>query len=166
MAASVLTNVVALRNERRRQRQAEREARIAEVNSRTEDAFKHLFAIQHSIEWVTWHAKHDPESIRNPKLVASYDEEIHQAYPAFLGALAAANAISDTVYEDLRRLLDRVYTIEHTVALALKEAQRSDEHFATAIVKLTSCYTEITNLLEDLLTQLPDVMERATVSDR
>jgi hypothetical protein len=166
VAASVLTNVVALRNERRRQRQAEREARVAEVNSRTKDAFKQLFAIQHSIEWVTWHAKHDPESIRNPKLVASYDKEIHQAYPAFLGALAAANAISDTVYEDLRQLLDHVYTIEHNVALALKEAQRSDAQFATAIVALTKYYEEITNLLEHLLTRLPEVMERATISER
>lgn len=160
LTGHLLTNIVAIRNERLRQQQAAREARAAEIRSRTGDAFKQLLAIQHSIEWVTWHAKHDPESIRNPELVAAYDEEVHEAYPAFLGAFAAATSLSPTVHDDLKRLLDRVYYLDHEVALGLRAAQQSAK-FAGAIQDLTRSYEEITQLLEYLLEQLPRVLDRA-----
>ena len=161
LAGSLLTNVVALRNERLRHEQAARDALIAEMRTRTADAFKQLLAIQHAIEWVTWHAKFDPEAIRTQELVSSYEREVHVAYPAFLGALAAATSISPTVYEDLRALLDRVYGIEQRVALALKSAKESDAKFTPAIDDLKEEYGEITRFLKEVLDQLPQVMDRA-----
>src|SRR5450755_1070242 len=87
---TVITAVVAIRNERRRAqaavdveiRRAEaaaHDAFVQELRSRTADVFGQLLAMQHSMEWLTWHAQHDPASIT--RLHEQYEQEVHRAYP-------------------------------------------------------------------------------------
>jgi LPS O-antigen subunit length determinant protein (WzzB/FepE family) len=60
---AVITAVVAIRNERQRSQATKQEAFVQELRSRTADVFGQLLAMQHSMEWLTWHAQRDPASV-------------------------------------------------------------------------------------------------------
>lgn len=94
------------------------EAYVQELRQRTAEVFKEAFVIQHAMEWVTWHATHEPKAVTG-ELKQNYAAEVHDAFPALQGAMAAAAALSTDVYHEMRPILDGLYTLEGKVARAL-----------------------------------------------
>src|SRR5687768_16727364 len=103
---------VTLRTERSR-RVAEREAEALRIRAagdaeelkllrdRTAQVFYQLFAIQHEMEWITWHALHHPETV-DGAMVRAYESAVHAAYPKALGAMALVAAMDRELYMDLK----------------------------------------------------------------
>ncbi len=108
LAANVLTT-----------RANRRGAAIDELRRRTADAFREAFLIQHALEWVTWHARNDPEALTG-EMKQEYATEVHRAFPALLGAMAGTAALSIDVYQRLQPILQALYDAEEKVALALR----------------------------------------------
>ena len=84
---------------------------------RTAQVFFQLFAIQHEVEWITWHALHHPETV-DGAMVQAYESAVHAAYPKALGAMALVAAMDQELYKDLKADLDDVYSLDGAVANA------------------------------------------------
>jgi hypothetical protein len=170
---TVITAVVAIRNERRRAeaavdvetRRAEaaaHEAFVQELRSRTADVFGQLLAMQHSMEWLTWHAYYDPASIS--RLRERYEREVHEIYPPLLGAMCVAAALNLNLYDDLRTLVDEVYKLEGSVAVSLITAVRPGPNRDDALRNLVVLNPVVTKLYEELPTKLAAAVQKAQVT--
>jgi hypothetical protein len=158
---TVITAFVAIHNERQRAEATERAASVQELRSRTADVFGNLLAMQHSMEWLTWHAKQDPDSIASLK--NNYETEVHRTYPELLGAMAITAALNLTLYSDLRVLVDQVYRLEGEVAVSLLKAVRPGPKQTDGLLELTALNSAATRLYEELPVQLAEAMRKAAV---
>lgn len=75
---------------------------------------------------MTWIAKYDPSAL-NADNIKRYDEEVHDAMPKLLGAMATVASLNLNVYEEMQRLCKRLYDLDATVAVSLR-ASRTSEH--------------------------------------
>jgi hypothetical protein len=159
---AVITAVVAIRNERQRSQATKQEAFVQELRSRTADVFGQLLAMQHSMEWLTWHAQRDPASVS--RLHEQYEEEVHRTYPQLLGAMAVTAALDLTLYSELRMLVNRVYELEGEVAISLIAAVRRGPDQNDALRALAGLNPAVTRLYEELPIELAEAMQKAQVA--
>jgi hypothetical protein len=155
----VITNVVALRNERLRQEAGARTARIEALRRYAGLAFGEFFSAQHSIEWITWYAVHDSDAL-NDEFVKSYDDEIHRAFPKMVAAMAMVASLDLDAYGRMRPILDRLYQLEAYVA---REVRRLSTNRAEAVTRLARHLEEATELEKVLPPELGQVMQAAEV---
>lgn len=66
------------------------------------------------MEWITWYPKNDPEAL-DSEMKREYAQEVHRAFPALLGAMAATAALSMDVYRGLQPTLSKLYELEERV---------------------------------------------------
>jgi hypothetical protein len=154
--SSVLTNVVAVKGQkvaRESDRQREKSSLLRE---RTAIVFSEIFAVQHSVEWITWFARHDPKAV-NADMVAAFDAEVHAAYPRLLGALATVAAIDLDVWRDLNLLMAKIYAIEGPVALLLRVSNQE------AMSRVAEYHSESLKLLDDLPPELSRIMNATSI---
>jgi hypothetical protein len=137
-----------------------RQAHIGELRRRTADAFAQAFVVQHAMEWITWYAKNDPEAL-DSEMKRQYAEDVHRAFPALLGAMAATAALSMDVYDGLRPILDELYGLEERVALALRSVDTQGRPRAEAIDSLIALHGDSLRLLRELPESLSSVMKVA-----
>jgi LPS O-antigen subunit length determinant protein (WzzB/FepE family) len=170
---TVITAVVAIRNERQRAQAAvdvevrrgeasAQEAFVQELRSRTADVFGQLLAMQHSMEWLTWHAQHDPASIS--RLHEQYEQEVHRTYPQLLGAMSVTAALDLTLYLELRLLVNKVYELEGKVAISLITAARPGPEQNDALRDLAALNPAVIDLFEELPIKLAEAMRKAQVA--
>ncbi len=163
VVSAALTSIVALRNERLRREESKRAIDTEALRKETGIVFREFFAIQHSMEWVTWFAGHDPDAV-DRRLVESYDTEIHAAYPRLLGAAATVASLDLAVYEELRPLLRQVYELEETVALALHSGATIGGRQQASLVALAELQPAVTRLERTLPPELARIMKAASAA--
>jgi hypothetical protein len=154
---------VALWNEHRRRREQRESERLAAIRASVADVFKQMFIIQHEIQWLTWHAKHDRAAV-NEEMKRSYDKGIHASDPKLLGSLAVLASLDLEMHQRLFKLAKRLYALEgDTARIASRLTRRRSR--ARAIEELAT-KEEIS---DSLWRRLPQEMVRALgsrVSDR
>jgi hypothetical protein len=111
LAGAVLAAVVALRNETSRRRAAQLEADRQATKAQAAEVFRHMFALQHEMEWLTWHAAQRPIAI-NSRMVTSYESAVHIGYPSLLGSMATLASLDLDLYSRLLPIVERIYDVE------------------------------------------------------
>jgi hypothetical protein len=96
----------------------QRNSAAQELRGRAADVFVQIFAVQHELEWITWHAKNDPSAV-DEEMVRSYTANIHAAFPKLLGAMAVFRSLSRGLYDYLVPLTEDLYRLENSVGNAL-----------------------------------------------
>jgi hypothetical protein len=142
------------------ERSERRAAAVQELRDRTAAAFNEAFVVQHAIEWLTWHARHDPSSV-DGDMKSDYNQLVHRAFPALLGAMAGTAALSMDVYHGLQPVLKRLYTLDEKVALAMRFLDGEVGAREAAIRELSDLYDECMDLLEVLPGLVSQVMALA-----
>lgn len=157
VGGSVITNVVALANERRRQESAARQSYVQLVRDRCGVCFGYLFRVIQEIEWMCWYAKHAPDEI-NAELIKSYESRISEAYGTLMGAIAMTASLSLPAYEHLKPRLAELYALEERVGIASR-AFGTDR--IGAVAELAVCARDAAAMRDDLPALLHVVMKRA-----
>jgi len=119
LTTSIITNIVSTRNERAKSEAAKHAAHVEALRGSVATVFSYFFAIQHAINWLTWIAKFDPSAL-DAESIKSYDNEVHDAMPKLLGAMATVASLNLNVYDDLQQLCERLYDLDRTVAVSLR----------------------------------------------
>jgi hypothetical protein len=162
LVSATITNFVALRNERTRQEEARRAAYVQALREHTAIAFTELFTVQHAINWITWFAKQDP-GVLDDKKIASYDDEVHRAFPKLLGTIATVAGLNLRVYQELRPIMDRLYDLDARTAVALRQIEGDQD---AAVQSLRNCWAEARELEKTLPPDLARIMEIAQSQPR
>jgi hypothetical protein len=159
LIAAIIGGVVAMKTEAKR-RDAERHAdAIRELRQRAADAFVQMFALQHELEWITWHAKYDPTAV-NEEMIAGYTSSVHVTFPRLLGAMAIIRPLGKGIYVDLYPLTEYLYSLDRKVAQILIRL-RDPADSTRALDDLASLAEECGELYSTLPDKLADVMEAA-----
>ena len=162
IAGSVLTSIVALKNERRRQESQVQATYVRALRKRSGSTFAQFFTIVQEIEWISWLSANDPGAVDEQR-IKSYDETINAAYRTLLGSMAMTASLSLTVYDEIRPTLLGLYNLEARVAMALRKI-RSER--TAAIQELIACRTEAETLRDNLPPELNHIMTTAEAANR
>ena len=102
-------------------RASRRAAFVQELRVRTADAFREAFAVQHAMEWVTWHALHDSAAL-DEAMKREYAAEVHRALPAlemrFVGSHGPPH---EEAIEQLSALADKSQQLYKVLPIQLAE---------------------------------------------
>lgn len=164
LVVAVISAVGTLRQEQRRRREERKETERLEIRRRAADVFTLMFAMQHEIEWITWHAANDPAAL-NPHMVDNYHRTIHTTYPKLLGAMAVVCAFDEELFHRLKPLTDDLYKLDIEVALATRDL-RSLVRCSFAIRTLKRLHPIVKNLYEQLPQQMAQSMQLSAPSPR
>jgi hypothetical protein len=123
--------------------------------------FTELFIVQHAINWITWFAKHDPDVLKDK--IASYDAEVHLAFPKLLGTMATVARLNLRVYEELRPIMQGLYDLDARTAVALRQIKADQE---AAIRSLRDLWAEARALEMTLPPELARIMQIAQSQPR
>jgi hypothetical protein len=162
LAGSVITNIVALKSERRRQESATQTLYVQALRERSGAAFGQFFKVVHAMEWISWYGDNDPDAI-NPESIKAYEDEVNNAYGNLLGAIAMAASLSLRAYEELKPILSQLYELEIRVGGAIRR-MASDR--PAAIEELRECKSEAGRMRDSLPPQLHRIMALAEASTR
>jgi len=154
LTTSQLTTRNQLRLEREKAGIGRHETLLAELRSHIAEVAREMLSVQHSMEWVCWHAKQAPNLI-DTKLVTQYHKEIHTVIPQLLGSLAVVASIDQRVFEDLSVLADELYKIEGEVGRALANYRKSPHE---ALKTLEGCHPMVSELYQSLPPALAAIM--------
>lgn len=157
LATAALASAVAVHNERRRREEAARSSATQSLRTAVAAAFTEFYAFSHAISWITWYAKHDPDSVDAP-MARSYEEENHAVIPKLQGALAVVASLNLTTYEELQPLVHRLFVLDKHVTNAVVRL-RTDR--AGAIAALADQLDEVTTLQNSVPAELNRVMNLA-----
>lgn len=117
VGGSVVSSMVSMAIERRRQESAAREAFVQLVRDRCGLCFGQLFRVIQEIEWICWYAEHSPDEITTDSIKA-YEDRVSEAYRTLMSAIAMTASISLPAYEQVRPHLTALYKLEERVAMS------------------------------------------------
>jgi hypothetical protein len=157
IAGSVITNVVALKNERRRQASAARTLYVQDLRTRSGAAFAELFKVVQEIEWITWYGDNDPKAI-DAERIRAYEDKVNEAYGRLLGAIAMTASLSLSVYEQINPILSQLYEMEKRVGSAIRKMASNRP---AAVAELRQCKMEAEAMRDSLPPQLHQIMASA-----
>ncbi len=92
---------------RSRRKDVERQA----LRTQAAEVFRHIFVLQHEMEWLTWHAFNRPKNL-DSRMTAAYESTVHDAYPKVLGAMAILASMNIDLYQRLAPMVDRIYEMD------------------------------------------------------
>jgi hypothetical protein len=142
-------------------RSSRRAAFVQELRTRTADAFREAFVVQHAMEWVTWHARNDPDAV-DEAMKREYASEVHRALPALLGSIAAIAALSVDVYQRMQPVLEELYNAEERVALAIRFVDAHGPPRAEALNRLSELLDEAQQIYKDFPVWIVEAMAVAS----
>jgi hypothetical protein len=119
-----------------------------------------MYVVQHAIEWVVWHAQHDPAAV-DADLKAEYVREVHRALQELLGAVAAVAALSLDLWAMVEAEAHGVYELEGRVARALIPVGRDNTDAQRAVEGLCAFRPEVDALYKRLPDRVDAIMRRA-----
>ncbi|MEU8614866.1 hypothetical protein AB0C29_43465 [Actinoplanes sp. NPDC048791] len=157
VSGSVITNMVSLANERRRQESAARQAYVQLVRDRCGICFGSMFRVIQEIEWMCWYAKHAPDEI-DAELIKSYENRVNEAYGSLMSAIAMTASLSLSAHKELNPHLTALYTLEERVGIASRMIL-TERDAATA--DLRTCAQEAKVMRDQLPELLHDTMRLA-----
>src|SRR5690242_12999762 len=97
LAGTILTSIVALKNERRRQESEKQATYVRTLRERSGEAFAQFFTIVQEIEWISWGGASNPDSI-DQQAIKSYNDVINGAYMKLLGSMAMTASLNLEFY--------------------------------------------------------------------
>lgn len=157
LAGAVVTSIVALKNEKRREESKAQISYVDALRERSGAAFAQFFVIVQAIEWITWLGINDSIALDEQR-VRSYEDTVNSAYETLLGAMAMTASLSLPAYEEMRPVLAKLYKLEARVGAAIRKigAERSG-----AVQELDACRSEAVTLRDDLPPELNRIMSLA-----
>jgi hypothetical protein len=160
LAGTILTSIVTLKTERRRQESKMQAKYVDALRKRSGTAFAQFFIIVQEIEWISWYGANDPDAIYGHR-ITSYEDRVNEAYGTLLGSMAMTASLSLTAYDEMHPILSGLYDLESRVGATLRKF-RSER--STAIEELTACGSEAAALRENLPQKLNHIMTTAETS--
>jgi hypothetical protein len=154
VSGSVITNIVSLANERRRQESAARQAYVQLVRDRYGVCFGYLFRVIQEIEWMCWYAKYAPDEI-DSELIKSYESRINEAYGSLMSAIGMTASLTLSAYEQLKPCLNALYALEERVGIASRRIRTERD---AAVAELRNCAQEAEAMRDEFPVLLRGVM--------
>jgi len=161
LAGTILTSIVALRNERRRQESKTHATYVKTLRKRSGAAFAQFFIIVQEIEWISWYGANHPGAIDGQR-IKTYEDGINKAYGMLLGSMAMTASLSLTVYNEMLPILLELYEVEERVGTALRKL-RSER--SAGIKELTAGGSRAKALRDGLPPKLNHIMTAAETRD-
>jgi hypothetical protein len=96
-------------------RRAHADERRREIQLAAADLSKRIAMAAHSMTWVTWIAKHDPEHF-SPDLVDQHDRRMDALYSELVSAQVVVAALSSDLYQKTLSLVKSVYWLDAKIA--------------------------------------------------
>jgi len=161
LAGTIITSIVTLRNERRRQESEMQATFVNALRERSGAAFARFCIIVQEIEWISWYGVNDPDVIDGQR-IKSYEDRVNDPYGILLGSMAMTASLSLTAYNEMQPILSELYDLESQVGAALRKlgSERS-----AAIEELTSGGSQAKTLRDDLPPKLNRIMTAAEARD-
>jgi hypothetical protein len=157
LAGTILTSIVTLKTERRRQESKIQARYVDALRKRSGAAFAQFFIIVQEIEWISWCGVNDPDAVDGHR-IKSYEDRVNEAYGILLGSMATTASLSLPAYDEMHPILSGLYDLESRVGATLRKF-RSER--STAIEELTVCRSEAAALRESLPQKLNHIMTTA-----
>jgi hypothetical protein len=146
-------------HERKRQRQEREREREKQRRLSAAEVFKEMFVLQHEVEWLTWHALHEPQSVNND-MRHKYNEAVHVSIPKLLGQLAVLASLDEEAYKRLVPIADELFRFEGMTARdAIGLGEESSRQ--GAVRRLASRYEDAERLWKKLPLDMARVMKQA-----
>lgn len=142
-----------------RKDQANKDLRVAVA-----DLARRLAAGVHSIEWLTWPAKNQPDKLTAEQLdakVRSYNQEVHGLFSELTGCLVVIAAHDRQVYEQMRALVQAFSDLDAGVAMA---ASRRHQSYSESIQALAGYHAEAGRYTNRLQEAVANVVEARGVT--
>jgi hypothetical protein len=162
LIGTILTSVVALKTERRRQESEMQVAYVDTLRDRSGVVFAQFFIVVQEIEWICWYGANDADAIDGQR-IKSYEDRVNEAYGTLLGSMAMTASLSLTAYAEMQPILSGLYDLEARVGAALRKFR--SERLA-AIGELTACGSEAETLRDNLPPKLNHIMTAAEAHGR
>jgi hypothetical protein len=160
LVAAVVAGIVALRVESTRRASEHERARIASIRTDAAEVFRHVFVLQHEMEWLTWHAGHRPGA-PDDRMVTAYEAAVHEAFPRLMGALAALASSDLDLYAELAAVVDEVYVVEGRIGVLISGLVGDPGGRAEAVTALAAMGEEVRELYRTLPPRMAAAMRRA-----
>jgi hypothetical protein len=160
LAGSTVVGLIALRNESRRRADARQLAYATAVRSQVGGRLRALFALHHSMTWLTWYAKNHSQRL-DRSLVEQYDTEAHLAIPGLMSEVAVVASLDFQIWQKLVALVNRLLDLDEAISMHCSSAvadtsQDRDEAIAALATihdrlrpTMEEAVAEISNLLRD-----------------
>jgi hypothetical protein len=161
---AVIAGGVALRNETRRRKATFQDAERQALRAQAAEVFRHMFVLQHEMEWLTWHAVYRSSRL-DSQMITAYESTVHDSYPRLLGAMAVLASMDMTLYNQLMPLADRIYDTEGEVAKLIgglgSRRKRGD-----SLAQLRQLKDPVTALYRTLPPEMAEAMRYAETKHR
>jgi hypothetical protein len=150
-----LTNLFQIRLEKQKWLRSQQDTTSKAIREQIAQVSYQMLAAQHSMEWLTWRANHSPNSL-DEKMIRDYEQEIHQSFPALLGALTMIAALDVTIYRQLAEIAESLYAVDAQIAEALLCFGKEPVETST---RVGECLAQATALYQTLPMQIADVLK-------
>jgi hypothetical protein len=159
LVAALVAGGVALRNETRRRNDARLDAERQALRGQAADVFRHMFTLQHEMEWLTWHAVNRRAEL-SPEMAATYEAAVHKAYPSLLGAMAVLASMDTDLYNSLNPLTEEIYAAEGKIG-TLITGLSSAETRQDSLAGLRQLNSPVTAFYKSLPPEMAKAMRQA-----
>ena len=160
LVAALIAAGAALWNERRKRGQERELVELAAVRSRAADVFKEMFVLQHEVNWLTWHARHNAAAV-DGRLLDGYESAVHACIPRLLGSRSVLASLDLELHEGMDKVARPLFALEAKVALQAARCRRPDER-DLALAGLAALYKDASVLWNLLPTQMAHAMRART----
>ncbi|MBH0775620.1 hypothetical protein [Nocardia bovistercoris] len=157
IAGSVITNIVAIRNENSRQKESRHAAYVAALRKEAATAFSEIYAEFSAIEQICWFAKNIPVEV-NSDMVRRYYAAIEATDPRMMAALATVAGLNVPLHDELRPISRALQRLDDEVGEALRMLPTDRD---LAISSLAACHANLVELDELIPKKIAEVMRTA-----
>jgi hypothetical protein len=162
LVGALVAGGTALRNETRRRSAGRKDVERQALRTQAAEVFRHIFALQHEMEWLTWHAVNRPKDL-NSRMTAAYESAVHDAYPKVLGAMAVLASMNIDLYQRVTPMVDRIYEMDgeigrHITGLGSRRTRRG------SLEKLKQLNEPVKALYVALPPEMAEAMRHADAS--
>ncbi|WP_433725680.1 hypothetical protein ACQP0C_31035 [Nocardia sp. CA-129566] len=157
IAGSVITNLVAVRNEAARQEENRRTTYIAALRKEAAAVFVEFYAFFGAIEDVCFFAKNDPTVVDDAR-TKRYHDVTAEINPRMMAAMAIVAGLNATVYDELRPISRSLQRLDDTVCDGIRDL-RSDRDGAIAV--LAACHAKLVELDDSIPQKITAIMNAA-----
>lgn len=157
ITGSVITNMVAVRNENARQRESRHAAYVAALRKEAAAAFAEIYIYFSAIEVVCFFAKNDPDAI-DAAMVKRYHDTIAATDPRMMAAIATVAGLNVRLYDELRPISRSLQKLDDTVCAALRDLL---DDRPRAVSALAECHASMVELDDFIPAKIAEVMRAA-----
>lgn len=140
---------------RARQDEQDREVRLAVA-----ELGRKMATATHSMNWFSWRAVQRPAQFTSADIDA-HDQEMHTLLPEMASALLLVSALSETMYKQLKAVVQDVYDLDVELAAAASSFEDSPQ---PAIAKIGALKEQARHLNSDLPERVANIINHTSNS--